>query len=454
MNKPDWISEAFFYHIYPLGLCNAPAQNDFSPPPVNRLAILQEWIPHLKSLGVNAVYLGPILESISHGYDTVDYQNVDRRLGSNEDFANLVDVFHQNGIRVILDAVFNHVGRQFPAFLDVQQRGQSSEYQGWFSGLDFSQPSPMGDPFTYHTWDGQYNLVKLNLQNPAVCSLLLNAAQSWFRNWHIDGLRLDAIDQLDLDFLRQLHQAVLACSPEAWLMGEAVHGDYTIWANPEMVHSITNYECYKGLYSSHNDQNLFEIAYALNRQSGSSGLYRHLSLYNFVDNHDVTRIASILNRPEYLNTLYILLFTIPGVPSLYYGSEWGMPGEKGAYSDQALRPALDIHHAQTHPNRPDLLPFLQHLSAIRQTHAALKWGDYQELWVQNKQFAFLRNTGEEQILVAINIADEPAHLSLQVPLYGKTWADLLHANQQWNTDANTLALDVPPYTGRILRATD
>jgi glycosidase len=354
-------------------------------------------------------------------------------------------------MRVILDAVFNHVGRLFPAFLDVQQQGQTSPYRDWFSGLDFSKSSPLGDPFTYDTWAGHYSLVKLNLKNQEVCIHLLDAVRSWFERWHIDGLRLDAVDQVDLDFLRQLRQTTDAIHADAWLMGESVHGDYKTWANPEMIHSITNYECYKGLYSSHNDQNLFEIAYGFNRQSGANGLYENLSLYNFLDNHDVNRIASMVKRQEYLNTLYLLLYTMPGVPSIYYGSEWGIRGEKTNFSDRDLRPKLDLQQLQANPPVPELFPLLQQLAWIRKSLSALTSGGYQECLVQSKQFAFLRTNPENPVLVAINIDDDPVQVTLPVPIAGQSWVDALHPQDEFTTDSSQLTINIPEHSGRILR---
>ncbi len=453
MNEPCWISDAIFYHIYPLGLCGAPSRTDAHTQATNRLAILKDWIPHLIDLGINAVYLGPVFESISHGYDTTDYLHIDRRLGSDADFASLVDTFHQNGIRVILDAVLNHVGRQFPAFLDVQQMGKNSIYRDWFSGLDFSQTTPLGDPFSYDTWAGHYNLVKLNLGNPEVCNHLLHAVRSWFDRWHIDGLRLDAVDQVDLNFLRQLRQTVVTQNPDAWLMGESVHGDYKTWANAEMIHSITNYECYKGLYSSHNDQNLFEIAYAFNRQFGENGLYKNLNLYNFADNHDVNRVASMVNQQEFLITLYILLYTMPGIPSLYYGSEWGIKGKKSASSDQDLRPKLDLQEQKTNPALPHLIPLLKLLASIRKMLPAITTGGYRELLVQNTHFAFLRTDQDHPVLIVINIANEPVQISVDVPIAGKSWKDALHPQEVFTSDSFTLCMELPAHSGRILHIT-
>ena len=186
---PHWATDAVFYHVYPLGLCGAPARNDFNAPPTPRLKQLAGWIGHWQALGVNALYLGPVFESTAHGYDTADYYHVDRRLGDNATLAELSAALHQNGLRLILDGVFNHVGRDFWAFRDVQQHGAQSAYVDWFQGINFSRHSPYGDAFAYEGWSGHYDLVKLNLNNPAVREHLFQAIALWVRDFGIDGLR-------------------------------------------------------------------------------------------------------------------------------------------------------------------------------------------------------------------------------------------------------------------------
>ena len=452
MKIPHWIPEANFYHIYPLGLCDAPYNNDLNQPPINRLGMIHDWISHLKSIGFNAIYIGPLFESMTHGYDTIDYCKVDRRLGTNEDLKHLIDNLHQNGFHIILDAVFNHVGRDFPQFIDLQHNGQNSLYKNWFRGLDFSKQSPLGDPFNYETWEGHYSLVKLDLENPEVSQFMLDNVRFWFETWHIDGLRLDAIDQVSLNFLKQLHTLVEEINPQAWLMGESVHSDYRIWANSEMAHSITNYECYKGLYSSHNDQNLFEIAYGFNRQFGEKGIYNELHLYNFVDNHDVNRIASMVQKQEYLRTIYTLLYTMPGVPSVYYGSEFGIQGTKTETCDCDLRPSLHLNHMQANTPRQDLPDLLRQLFFIRKAHNALKLGNYREQYIQSKQFAFSRQYEDETILVAINIDEHASHITVNAPVQALHWIDLLNPQDKLQGENQRVSMEIPPFGARILQA--
>ena len=453
LTQIHWPNEAIFYHIYPLGFCGAPMQNDFSAAPVERLAKISQWLPHLHDLGVNALYLGPVFESSAHGYDTADYYHVDRRLGTNQSLQALSQQLHNQGMRLILDGVFNHVGRDFWAFRDVQQNQAASRYCNWFYNLRFDgSRSPYGDPFTYEGWNGNYDLVKLNLESSEVKQHLFEAIRTWINEFDIDGLRLDAADCLNLDFLKELHNFTRSLRPDFWLMGEIVVGDYRIWANPERLDSVTNYECYKGLHSSLEAANYFEIAYSLNRQFGSEGIYRGLPLYNFADNHDVNRVASSLSNPAHLYPLYCLLFTMPGVPSIYYGSEWGIRGKRTSQDDRMLRPELNLIDAQKNATEPNLAPVLAHLAAIRKQSAALKYGDYQQVYVNHEQFAFLRQSDHERMLVVLNAAAAPVSLDLPLPCSAARAVDLLNPGETFTVNGNRLTFSqLPPCWACMLR---
>jgi glycosidase len=415
---PLWAQDAVFYHVYPLGLLGAPSRNPAcdgqeSVQPANGgLDALVPWLDHLAGLGFGALYIGPLFESTSHGYDTIDYFRVDRRLGDNDSLRRLVDACHARGIRVVLDAVLNHVGRDFPAFRDLQAKGRDSAYAGWFANVDFNRRSPAGDAFAYEGWAGHYDLVKLDSANPAVTGHLLAAVSAWVREFDIDGLRLDAADVLSFDFMKRLSAHCAALKPDFWLMGEVVHGDYRRWANPECLHSVTNYEAFKGLWSSLNDNNYWEIDWTLKRQFGGTapqlgtgagnppaaeqGMCRGLSLYNFADNHDVDRVASTLSDPAKLELLYSLLFALPGAPSVYYGSEWGVGGKRRPGSDRELRPCLSLpamqeREARGHSESKGLCAHLSCLIRLRARLAALRHGSYRAVHVANQQLAFWRD---------------------------------------------------------------
>ena len=391
------------YHIYPLGFCGCPKTNDYSENTENRLKKIEDAIPHIKEMGFNAIYFGPVFQSVAHGYDTVDYTKIDSRLGTNADFAALCKKLHENGIKVILDGVFNHVGRDFTKFVEV--RNGNNSYRDWFHINDGN--SCYNDGFWYEGWEGHYELVKLNLYNPAVKEYLKEVITGWVKEFDIDGLRLDVAYCLDLNFLKELHGRCKWLKNDFWLMGETLHGDYNRWMNPEMLDSVTNYECYKGLFSSFNDLNMFEIAHSLNRQFGKEQwcLYTGKLLYSFVDNHDVSRIATMLNNKRQLPVIYPLLFTMPGIPGVYYGSEYGIEGDKHN-GDDALRVEYNEEKFKAE-GIADLTAEITALCNLRTSSKALAHGDYTPLQLLNRQFSFRRDCDGETVVTLLNIDDNP-----------------------------------------------
>jgi cyclomaltodextrinase / maltogenic alpha-amylase / neopullulanase len=448
----NWIDQTVFYHIYPLGLCGAQFHNDFNQAPVDRLDGLYPWLEHLAGMGINGLYIGPLFESVWHGYDTVDYYNIDRRLGTNQTFARFCARAHELGIKVILDAVFNHVGRGFWAFRDVLEKRQTSQFCGWFSGLKFEGDNSFHDGLTYEGWAGNDSLVKLNLSNEEVRSHLFGAVKQWIDDYQIDGLRLDAADVMDKEFLSTLAGYSKSLKDDFWLMGEVVHGDYTQWVRPGRLDSVTNYIAYKGLYSSFNDHNLFEIAYTLQQQFGANGKLRELGLYSFADNHDVSRVASLLHNPAALLPLYVLMFSMPGVPSIYYGSEFGVRGRKED-KDAALRPALNLQDLLAHAERLDLYEALKKLITIRKMHPGLMTGAYSQFYLTNEQFAFKRNLENGITITAINAADHA--VSIDIPLGGENhtrFVDLMDENAAYEAYNGHLHLDLPSYSAKWVMA--
>mgnify|MGYP001056520304 CR=1 FL=1 len=393
-NQPGWQNSAMFYQIYPMGFCGAPYENDGRPQ--SRIRKVIDWVEHLKALNTGAVYFSPVFESDTHGYDTRDFRKIDTRLGTNQDFADVCNALHKAGIRVVLDGVFNHVGRGFWAFQDVLKNREGSAYKDWFH-INFGGNSGYNDGLWYEGWEGHYELVKLNLQNPAVVSHVLECVDGWITQFGIDGLRLDVAYLLDENFLRQLHDFCKGKDPGFFLLGEMIHGDYRRIMNPQMLDSVTNYECYKGLYSSFNDKNMFEIAHSLNRQFGSENwcLYRGEHLLCFADNHDVTRIHTILKEKEQLFGLYAMLYCMPGIPCLYYGSEWCADGDKKD-GDPALRPCFEK------PVQNELTKFIGQLSRIKLHSKALAEGSYKNETLLNKQIVIRREAEGETVVAAIN----------------------------------------------------
>ena len=397
-----WLDESVFYQIYPIGFCGAPRTAlEEGQPSCNRIGKVIDWIDHIKRLGCNAVYFSPLFESDSHGYDTRDFRLIDRRLGSNQDFAQVCQKLHEAGIRVVLDGVFNHVGRGFWAFRDVQQKRWDSPYKDWFR-ISFDGNSPYNDGFWYEGWEGHYELVKLNLQNPQVVDYLLDCVRFWVEEFSIDGLRLDVAYSLDREFMKRLRQFTQQLKLDFALIGEVLHGDYNQIVNDQMLHSCTNYECYKGLYSSCNTMNLFEITHSLLRQFGPEQwtLYKGKHLLSFVDNHDVTRVASILTNEKHLPLIYALAFGMPGIPCVYYGSEWGEKAKKED-GDPALRACFEA------PQYNELTEWISKLTEAKKQSKALCYGNFYSVVLTNGQCVFGRECDGERVFVCINAADQP-----------------------------------------------
>ncbi len=398
-----WTDSSVFYQIYPLGFCGAPFSNDGISTP--RIGKIYDWIPHIKKIGANAIYFSPVFESDTHGYNTRDYRKIDVRLGSNEDFAALCRTLKENDIRIVLDGVFNHVGRGFFAFTDVLKNREASQYKDWFF-IDFNGNSCYNDGLWYEGWEGNYDLVKLNLRNEAVISHIFDAVRYWVEAFDIDGIRLDVCYLLDRDFLKRLRAFCNSLKPDFALIGELLHGDYNQFVNDEMVHSCTNYECYKGLYSSFNSMNMFEIVHSLLRQFGPESwtLYKGKHLLCFVDNHDVSRIASSLTNQNHLIPIYGMLFGMPGIPCVYYGSEWGARAHKSE-GDPALRASFDA------PEYNELTAFISRAADIHKNSTALCYGTFYSKVLNNTYCVFERYHESERIYVAVNASENDVTVS-------------------------------------------
>ncbi|MDO4962265.1 MAG: alpha-amylase family glycosyl hydrolase [Eubacteriales bacterium] len=473
-----WFDESVIYQIYPLGFLGAPGENTYAlgredeeKETGHSILRIKDWAQHIRALGADCVLLNPIFESDVHGYDTRDYYTVDRRIGTNADFALVSRALHEAGLRVMLDGVFNHVGRGFWAFRDVQEKKWDSPYRDWFN-INFDGNSPYNDGFWYEGWEGHYELVKLNLFNPAVVEHQFNAIRAWVEQFDIDALRLDVAYCLPPEYLRQLRAFTDSLKPDFILMGETLHGDYNRfmgtgqWAGggagggrwngnggnnggqaysgtygTTLCHSTTNYECYKGLYSSFNSMNMFEIGHSLARQFGPEQwtLYKGRHLLCFADNHDVSRVASILTNKEHLKPLYGMLFGMPGVPSVYYGSEWGLEGDKRD-GDNALRPEL------ASPETNSLTEWISRLAEVHKKSEAICYGSYRNALLTNKQIVFERVSEHEKVFVAVNA--DAASFRAHFDAGCGELTDLI-TGRKFSTEGG---IELPPYSTMYLKA--
>lgn len=433
-----WAYESVFYQIYPLGFCGAPFENDGVLE--HRIEKVNDWIGHIKEVGANAIYFSPLFESDTHGYNTRDYTKVDTRLGTNEDFAKVCENLHSEGIRVVLDGVFNHVGRGFWAFQDVLKNRESSPYVSWFGRIDFGGNSNYNDGLWYEGWEGNYDLVKLNLRNEDVIQHIFSAIRGWVEEFDIDGLRLDVAYCLDHDFMRRLRSFCDELKPEFFLVGETLHGDYNQFMNDAMLHSVTNYECYKGLYSSFNSMNMFEINHSLLRQFGPEQwtLYKGKHLLSFVDNHDVTRVASILNNPKHLPLIYAIAFGMPGIPCVYYGSEWGATGRK-----EEGDPKLRLSYEE--PESNELTEWIAKLAAAKKESRALQYGNFTSTVLTNGACVFCREWEGERVYVCVNAMEQNYFANFNP---GGEVTDLISGEKLTLNGG----LDMPPYSAYFLCA--
>ncbi|MDO4731037.1 MAG: alpha-amylase family glycosyl hydrolase [Clostridia bacterium] len=412
-----WYDESVFYHIYPLGLCGCDHENRGKAE--NHFDKINEWARHAKDIGCNAIYIGPLFESVGHGYETTDYRMVDRRLGTNNDFKQFVKNCHDMGVKVIVDGVFNHTGREFFAFKDIKQYRENSRYKDWYLDVNFWGNNEYNDGFSYQNWGGYNLLAKLNLYNPEVRNYHFDTVKFWISEFDIDGIRLDAADVLDHNFMQELRGVTDGLKRDFWLMGEVIHGQYSQWANPGELHSVTNYELHKGIYSGHNDHNYFEIAHSIERLLGICG---DTNLYTFVDNHDVARIYSKINKKEHIYDIFTLLYTVPGIPSIYYGSEFCIEGNKEKHSDWNLRPNLQLSDFS---KDNEIIKLITKLGNIRTKYKELAYGSYKKLLLTNRQFAYARVLDGKAVITALNNDDNPVHLDIDVPVSANTAVDLL-----------------------------
>lgn len=394
-----WAYESVFYQIYPLGFCGAPFENDGVLE--HRILKVLDWIPHMEKLGIDAIYFSPVFESDTHGYNTRDYSKIDCRLGTNEDFRQVVQALHAHGIKVVLDGVFNHVGRGFHAFQDVVKNRENSPYLHWFH-ISLEGNSNYNDGLWYEGWEGNYDLVKLNLGNEEVVQHILNSVKGWVDEFDIDGLRLDVAYCLSDEFCRRLRGYCDGLKNDFFILGEVLHGEYGRMLAQKNIHSVTNYQCYKGLYSAFNSYNMFEIIHSLLRLFGPEDwtVARGAHLLSFVDNHDVTRVASILENPAHLPLIYAMTFGMPGIPCVYYGSEWGAKAQKSE-GDPALRACFE------QPVFNELSEWISKLAEAKKHSKALNYGGFRSVVLTNRQCIFERNCDGERVFVAINADGAP-----------------------------------------------
>jgi glycosidase len=421
-----WTGHVMWWQVYPLGFVGAEVRpeggrevrpggegggGDVRPEDTgavqHRLGRIEGWLEHVIGLGLNGLALGPVFAASTHGYDTVDHFTIDPRLGDLDDFDRLVGAARERGIRVLLDGVFNHVGRAHPLFRHVEEHGPESPHAELFR-IDWDGWQP-GQPVPAEVFEGHSALVALDHDSPAVAELVTEVMLHWLGRG-IDGWRLDAAYAVPPAFWARVLPRVREQYPEAWFSGEVIHGAGAELVRKSTVDSLTQYELWQAIWHGIADRNLFELAHGLERHDA---LLDSFVPSTFVGNHDVTRIASAVGD-GFVGHALAVLFTVAGVPSVYAGDEFGWHGvkEERIGGDDAVRPVF--------PDRPPgdgelsgagarILHEHRQLIELRRRRPWLHTARTEAVEVANEALVFrsVGGAGERGILTALNLSDEP-----------------------------------------------
>jgi cyclomaltodextrinase len=397
VTAPRWVDDVIWWHVYPLGFVGAFPAAAPPGPHEHRLRRVADWFDHAIALGASGIALGPIFASRSHGYDTTDHYRIDPRLGDDDDFDYLVAAARQRGLRLLLDGVFNHVGVDFPRY---RQAADDQAAARWFRGR----------PGRFRTFEGHDGLPALNHGNPEVADYVGDVMSHWLgRGAH--GWRLDAAYAVPQDFWTAVLPTVRRSHPDAWFVGELIHGDYADVVAKTGFDSATQYELWKAIWSALNDGNFFELDHALQRHAGFVDSFVPLT---FIGNHDVTRIASQLERPEHLAHALVVLMTVAGVPSIYAGDELGYRGvkEERFGGDDAVRPEFGSPPAQLDDRGVEIWSLHQYLIGLRRRNRWLHAATTSALKLANRQYVYHTGNGDQALVVALNIDDSPMRVRL------------------------------------------
>ena len=396
MTDPAWVEHAIWWQIYPLGFVGAfPAE----PPPTadeHRLRRVAGWFDHALELGASGVALGPVFASQTHGYDTTDHYAIDQRLGDDSDFDHLVTEARSRGLRILLDGVFNHVGSEFGRHREAVAGGDDSWFRKGRNGLA--------------TFEGHGGLITLNHRNPEVVDYVVDVMLHWLRRG-ADGWRLDAAYAVPAEFWAKVLPRVRSEFPDAWFVGEVIHGDYAGIVSTSTFDSVTQYELWKAMWSSLNDVNFHELDHALTRHDQFLETFVPLT---FVGNHDVTRIASQLSDERHVGHALAVMLTIGGTPSVYAGDEWAYRGvkEERFGGDDAVRPEFPVRPSESEHLGHDTFRLHQHLIGLRRRHPWLHTARTSPLHLANSQYVYRTSSAAGALVVALNVDDAPLRMSL------------------------------------------
>ena len=406
-SEPAWVASVLWWLVYPLGFTGADTTGA-DRHGGNGLDGIGAWLDYAADLGATGVALGPIFESSTHGYDTVDHYRVDTRLGGDAAFDRFVAAAHERGLRVLLDGVFNHVGRAFPMFERAVAGGPGTAAAAWFR---LTWPENGNNVPAYATFEGHPDLVALDHDAPVVADYVADVMCHWLGRG-ADGWRLDAAYAVPTAFWARVLARVRAAFPDAYFVGEVIHGDYTDFVGRSQLDAVTQYELWKAIWSCLNDRNFFELAWALDRHNLYLGSFCPLT---FVGNHDVTRLASRLADSRHLAHALVVLLTTGGTPTVYYGDEQGFLGvkEDRAGGDDAVRPPFPATQVDLDPSGRSTYQLHQELISFRRQHSWLHTARTQVVALTNQQLVYDTTGGAHCLTVALNLAESEVSYNLE-----------------------------------------
>jgi cyclomaltodextrinase len=443
---PEWVKHAIWWHLYPLGFVGAESTVGPRAEIVHRLGHIANWLDYAVELGASGLLLGPLFASSTHGYDTIDHFRIDPRLGDDADFDALIAAARRRGLRVILDGVFNHVGRDFPAFREVVAQGPGSPHAGWFR-LSWPAGHVSGTEPEYATFEGHQQLVALNHSEPAVRNYITRVMNHWLDRG-ASGWRLDAAYAVPPSIWAKVLPRVRQDHPEAYLFGEVIHGDYGKFVRTSGVDAVTQYELWKAIWSALNDRNLFELGWALERHN------RFLDDFvpqTFVGNHDVTRLASRLADDRHIAHAVAILLTCGGTPSIYAGDEQAFRGikEERSGGDDAIRPRFPGSPDGLAADGSSIYRLHQNLIGLRRRNPWLHEARTKVVHLSGSQMMYEVGHDGQYLLVALNL--DEANFVRPVPRMHR----LVAGNGTLEPgNADVVRLSLPPHGWAILAVSE
>ncbi|MGZ9586570.1 alpha-glycosidase [Paenibacillus marinisediminis] len=453
---PAWVKDAVFYQIFPERFANGDKSNDpkgvlpwgGEPEPDNYFGgDLQGVIDHLdylEKLGITAIYFTPIFEATTnHKYDTKNYLKVDPHFGSNEKLKELVEACHRKGIRVLLDAVFNHCGHKFEPYLDVLEKGEQSAYKDWFHVRQFPL-EVIDDIPTFDTFAFTPMMPKLNTENPEVKQYLLNVARYWIEEVGIDGWRLDVANEVDHQFWREFRQTVKAVNPDAYILGEMFH-EGMMWLQGDQFDSVMNYPFTYAMHDFFAEGTIdgLQFAQAIEHQLASYPQQANEVMFNLLDSHDTARLLTLCGNDKYKMKLASLFqLTFLGTPCIYYGDEIGMDGD----NDPGCRKCMEWDEAK---QDQELLQHYQNMIALRHQYSAMRSGSFRFLYAKENDQVIAYERADEHGHVIVLINNSSSERSIHLPIAAGIWKNVITDETLEVTDSSTL-FSIDPMSAIIL----